>query len=847
MLLDFKLFLLLISSLLFTTGSLSAQDCEQLRTLLEKGAIDLAADAVKETGESPNATCSNIIGEIYLQKGRSDLALTYFEKALKLAQKNSEEEAISLNNLGLVYWNTGNYNQAKEYVLQALSLRNKLYGDNHEKIAASYNDLGLVSANNDEALENYEKALAIYEGLYTDGIHRKIAQTKTNIGIIYRNLELYGDAHNNLNDAMDIWKKLHPEGHPNEGFISVNIGRTYQQMGDLEAAHVNYGKALAAYKKHYGPKHPEVANTYNFIGNIYNLKGQFDQAISNYQQALVANSTSFDDQNIESTPPVDQYFNGSTLLNSLYYKAQALEDLHINHSLKFKDVKLSLSTLQSADTLIDNLRKISTSQADKLALGEIASQVYENGVRLCYYMAEVSVKKDPYYELSFYFAEKSKAAVLLEAISDASAKSFANIPDEKLNDEKELQAEIAFYEQQLAQKPEEETRKLYMQRLFDLKQQYGIFIKDLEKDYPQYFNLKYNINIPGVAEIQQTLDESTAVLSYFTSEWNKRIYVYLITKDKFKADNVDQTADFDRFISGFRNSLYFKDDDVYQLTGNALYKLLFPSSPHKNTKSLIIIPSGRLGTIPFEALLTKSPKSGSSYSTYNYLIKDYTISYQYAAALYMQNKQSLSQTQEKSQALLCAPVMFTELADLPATSKEVSKLQGILSGQNIDADIMLEADASEELLRSKDLSSYRYLHFATHGMVNEHTPALSKIYLQKTENHDGNLYSGEIYNLNLNADLVTLSACETGLGKVSKGEGIIGLSRALIYAGANNVVVSLWNVADASTSDLMTSFYNNFSGNNFGTALRDAKLEMINSSSGYSHPYYWAPFVLIGE
>ena len=148
----------------------------------------------------------------------------------------------------------------------------------------------------------------------------------------------------------------------------------------------------------------------------------------------------------------------------------------------------------------------------------------------------------------------------------------------------------------------------------------------------------------------------------------------------------------------------------------------------------------------------------------------------------------------------------------------------------------------------EDLDKYKYLHFAAHGLVNESEPALSRIFLSPGQDEDGSLYAGEIYNLKINADLVTLSACETGLGKVTKGEGIVGLSRALQYAGARNIIVSLWQVADASTSKLMIEFYKyNLSNEHHGynSALRQAKLMLLNSEE-YNRPYYWAPFILVG-
>ncbi len=171
-------------------------------------------------------------------------------------------------------------------------------------------------------------------------------------------------------------------------------------------------------------------------------------------------------------------------------------------------------------------------------------------------------------------------------------------------------------------------------------------------------------------------------------------------------------------------------------------------------------------------------------------------------------------------------------------------------GSNIKPTMELKKSASESNFKSTDLSDFKYIHFATHGLVNESKPELSRIFLSPDNSDDGSLFSGEIYNLNMNVSLVTLSACETGLGKVEKGEGVMGLSRALMYAGAQNLIVSLWQVSDSSTADLMISFYGDLvykSGQpNFSSALRKAKISLINSEK-YSDPYYWAPFILVGN
>ena len=210
-----------------------------------------------------------------------------------------------------------------------------------------------------------------------------------------------------------------------------------------------------------------------------------------------------------------------------------------------------------------------------------------------------------------------------------------------------------------------------------------------------------------------------------------------------------------------------------------------------------------------------------------------------------------TETQKDNPAIyLCAPVNFSEegLPDLPGTASEVGAIAKLFSEKNYKSSIYLNADAKESSVKAEGLANYSYLHFATHGIVDESNPELSRIYLQAdTSAEDGMLYTGEIYNLKLNANLVTLSACETGLGKISKGEGVIGLSRALVYAGAKNMIVSFWSVADESTSEMMQDFYNRTLDNpslEFSKNLRASKQKLLNGK--YAAPYYWAPFVLLG-
>ncbi len=839
MFLDSKMLRLTAFIVLISTVFAFGQNCDELSRRLKSGQL---LEIEKLIEENKNV-CPEIIGEIYLRKGRNDLAEEFFNKALENA-KTKEERAKALNNLGIVYWNGGHAEKAKEHILEALEIRKSVFGENNELTAASYNDLGLVisSIDTDLALTYYESAYKIYKQILGEK-NEKTVQALINMGISYRTLEFYGDATNNFNEALKLWKELYPDGHPNEAFIINNIGQTKQQMTDLDGARKEYEKALMIYIKFYGKKHPEVANTMNLIGSIYNIQGEFDLALSYYQKAMIANTNSFSSEDLEKNPKSDEYLNANILVSSLYYKSDAFANLHYNRTLKFNDLKRSLDALSVCDTLIDAIRQLRSNEADKLALGQIANTVYETGVTLCKGMGDVVVKRDEYYEKAFYFAEKSKSAVLLEAIADAQAKSFAGLSSEDLSKEKDLKSELAFYENALVSEQQQDLKAAYRSTLLALRSEYADFVKTLETKYPEYYELKFNQTQPSVSQIQDKLKADETLLSYFLTTNSNRIYTFEITSNKFKIHNEPKSEDFSRYLAGFRNGIYFKDKEVYLSTGHLLYEQLIPNRLEKNTEHLIIIPYGQLSTIPFEALLTDDPKDKTSYSTYPFLVKDFEISYYYSSTLFLIQKPA---NVDENDAFLCAPVIFKGQSDLPGTAREIEGLSTVLTNKGISSKSVLLDDANESLIKNSDFKQYKYLHFATHGVVDEDNPSQSRIFLNPKDLEDGSLFSGEIYNLNLRSDLVTLSACETGLGKLTQGEGVIGLSRALLYAGANNIIVSLWKVSDQSTSDLMIDFYSQNQKTDYALPLRTAKLNLL-AKEKYAEPYYWAPFILIGK
>ncbi|HKN84976.1 MAG TPA: CHAT domain-containing protein, partial [Pyrinomonadaceae bacterium] len=330
---------------------------------------------------------------------------------------------------------------------------------------------------------------------------------------------------------------------------------------------------------------------------------------------------------------------------------------------------------------------------------------------------------------------------------------------------------------------------------------------------------------------------------------------------------------------------------------NALYKVVLePAAGMITDKRLLIVADGALNYIPFEVLL-KSPDSGD-FSSLGYLVKSNEIIYAPSASVVSAIKQQRTKAAGRAMLIIADPVFNSSdarahktgatpasdaevrglgiqsaLADvtgstapttanstmeglplvrLQGTRTEAEQISRLAKTSGAQADVWLDLDANEDNLDTRDVTKYRIIHVATHGLLNAERPQFTGVVLSLVGNktHDGFVRTDEVFNLRLGSPLVMLSACETGLGKETRGEGVMGLTRAFMYAGAPTVGVSLWSVADKSTADLMTDFYKRLlaTGDNTTSsgALRAAQLAMI-SGKKYSAPFYWAPFVLVGD
>jgi CHAT domain-containing protein len=669
------------------------------------------------------------------------------------------------------------------------------------------------------------------------------------------------------------------------------LGDIYRDKGDHEHALKSYGKTLSIRQKILGRQHHDIAENFTKLAGIYLDQGYYDQALNALQNSISANIFNFSYRDPYTNPPRLNILSESRLLASLERKALAFAKRYAAQSKDLQDLKAAVSTYELAIRLMDDMRSGYKAEASKLLLAKSAMDIYDRAIQAVL-LRHRTLGEPQDLEKAFLFAEKSKGGILLEALSDAQAKQFANIPDSLLERERQLQLDLALYDrriidEQLKGKAADSTKiAQWRQKMFALQRAYETLLQQFEKDYRDYYDLKYQVRTASVKDVQeQILDERTAIVEYFTGK--DSIFIFALTQNGFRVAPVAKDSSFERQVEWLRSGIVAKDFSRYASAARELHQaLLKPVADQIEMENLIIIPDGAISGIPFETLLTATIPTASdpnAYSGLPYLATDHTISYAYSATLLLQ---TLNRKREKppQDYLAFAPVFASGLpsgtrsADFFSESlaldsaRVATRIRGYLSASRDEVKGILDIferrygffekllgkksrtyfarEANEENIKSPATAGYRYVHFATHGFVNEKNPKLSGLILEQDEhsNEDGILHLGEIYNLSLNADLVVLSACETGLGQIAKGEGIIGLTRGFLYAGAANLLVSLWQVNDETTADLMVNFYGSMlEGQTKAEALRQAKLNLIQSHPEYAKPYYWAPFILVGR
>lgn len=873
------------------------KDLYAVQATYQRGQLANAMKTFDNINFTPDTTTSRSVilkynyikSVLLLEKGEFDEALNIAKMYLPMAQSaypvSHPLTAAYYEQICRVYYEKSDFGAAREFIEKLIyGMEQQLAAGHPLKAEAYFEYSRLLSALGGHELSYVQIDTAIQitkANTQEEGIF--LARCYNQKGVVNQALGQLDSAAAYLHHAHRILDRQLPyKDHIYLAKVLNDLGKVYQFKEIDQNAISDYLKSLAIYNKLLGKVHPHLGTGYYNVGTLYAKNDDYASALKHYQTSLISNIFDFDDTTVTANPPLDNVMSDFILLQSLSAKVEALEKYH-EQTGDFDLLIAALDTYNLIANLIDKLRTGYVSQESKRFLGEKTSYLYEQAILLSIKMAEIS-GEDEYLENAFFFSEKSRAGILLSGIKDANAKKVAGVPDSLLTKEKVLIQQIADKEIELFDELGKGTRARatvvnnFQNELFNLKNQYSDFIVFLEKEYNNYYQLKYDSYSASLDDIQSALfqpinkkdKKNYHLLEYFIG--NDSIYIFHIARDTYQLHVKAKPEQFDKMIKGLRNSILYNSDQYFLRLAADLHELLIPIAIDKRTH-LTIVPDGILSYLPFESLVAEIEEKPLRKQAY--LIQQASISYSYSLTLSVHmtkspydydparnsftgfapvfNKQQqfkvLSSDKDKAQALVSGDTTMQEISynTLPGSEQELDGIFKKVSGRGYQSNAyFFNAAAKSSLFDSSTLDS-RFLHFATHGILDEHNPEFSGIVF--TDSTAAQLLTlGEIYGFNTRAEVVTLSACETGLGELLRGEGLVGFSRGFFFSGTKFIIVSLWEVGDASTADMAVAFYQKYAKKkrqDIYKSFQKARLKVIRNKD-YDTLSDWFPFVLIG-
>ena len=832
-----------------------------------------------------------LAGNIQLSSGDKRKAMESYKAALEILRvvQNKDVEAKTLNNLGMVLSDLGKVDESMAAYEKALEIRKKLNDPPGQaeilaNIGVAYTEQGEYQ----RALESYAVSLPIVQ----KGTDRQVeVKLLIDIGIVHKFLGDRAKALEFLNNALLLAQKIGAKS--SQASALTNIASIYNESDENPKAIGYYTQALAIARE----SSDRIAESHILVdlGIAYRENDEIQKATETYNQAL-ALMRALEDKTGEAYTVAamasllakrGELPNARTLYEQAFemFKATANVPMQASTQKNLATIQRDLGDLQGARrkiesslTMVESLRGRYTNQDFQTKFFATTQDYFSFYIDLLMSLH----KQEPtfgYNGMALEASERARARSLLDLLVEAHADIRQGVDPQLLEQERSLQ-------KALNAKSEARTSMLKgshsaeealdaAKEIDRLTAEYQDVQARFRKASPRYAALTQPqpLDLKG---IQANLDKETLLLQYALGD--KHSYLWLVSPTAVQSFELRSRKEIEATASNYYELLSSVTDpqnkDLTETASSLAEMLLRPVATQLGDKRLVIVADGALQYLPFAAL-PDSIGSGHG-SAQPLIIRHEIVSLPSISVLgtlrgeikgrnpspldiavladpvfdpadkRVKKTLGLQQTNQST----TSPTDSRFTAPLPGTKDEA---EGIVAlGRPNKSLKALNFEANRALVIGGKLNQYRYVHFATHGLVDSFHPELSAIVLSLVKENgapqDGYLRAHEIYNINLPADLVVLSACETALGKEVKGEGLISLTRALMYAGAPRVIASLWAVRDESTAELMVDLYRGMikQGKRPAEALRAAQIEMLKRDR-WSAPHYWAPFVLQGE
>lgn len=792
----------------------------------------------------------NGMGAAYAALGQSKEALDCYDRALKDARqsKNRGAEAAILTGLGALHRRRGEPQKALTTLLKALEINQEskdTVGETRVRnhLGPVYLDLGQP----ERALAEYTETLQVLRSSEGNGIW--IANTLINIGQVDLAQGQFQEALDRCEEALKV---SHEAGGARDAMALHYIGVARSRLNQVPEAVQSLDAALALRRQ--SDDRPGQASTLLELGKAWRKQGDLQRAGALMQEALqIANE-----------------------VGSSFLQAQS----------RFGLARLARETgnLQEALSQIEQAIAILESMRSDLSDDRLRSSFFSSKRSFYDFWVDLLIQLDRqfpgqgYADRAFAASERGRARSLLDLLAEGRLDLTRGIDPDLKQKESDVLARMAQIQRQLGEELSKKASQPLVAdalraRLDAVEEERQQIELRIRAEHPLYAQVRYPAPL-RLEEIQRQLDRDSALLEYTLGE--EGAYLFVVTPQRLAVHALSSPPEIAEEVQKIRAATEKPAVQTfsYLRTAHRLYQMLIDPARADlaGVHRLLIAPDGALHFLSFETLLSASPQGDRDLS---YLLREFSVSYIPSASVLSWLSLPRSPAREQGKRFLAfvdpdygpdVPAAQTRGVDLDlkwsapgngegwrfprlvGSDREVSAIASRYPPAEVQ--VYQHRDANEENVKNNDLvTTARRIHFATHGVLDEERPEFSGLALTRTDapDDDGFLRVYEIFNLDLNAELVVLSACDSGLGREVTGEGLVGLTRAFLYAGAPSVVVSLWRVADAAAPDLMIRFYENLdrSGDK-AEALRQAKLAMIRQGGKYSRPYYWAPFVLVG-
>ncbi len=828
-------------------------------------AIDIANHHLSENHDYYTAVY-NFRGGVILENKRDYInAIPLFKKTIEI-EKNKNlpgiEMAPTYFNLGTCYQYIGDYDLAINQFQKALTSHLDSIDFIPFLTPSIYNQLGLCYSNKNQydlAIETFKKGIKVAQKNQPSkrNVDQIILYLYQNLADLYSKKKQYSLAKKHVLLALDFQK--------NQAFIKnyythILQGEIFLKEEKFNAAVTAFQKSTLSAKIEYKDfeRHPEIGLTYLHTGESWLLQNNPDKALEYFQLAMINNSSTFESTDPVMNPSLNKLINPLSAIDLFEAKAKAYLQKYKKQN-NLTDLKTAFDNYSFAIEAISKTRQSFNADGSKHSLAEKVIPVFENAIETAFKLFE-QTNDEVWLQKGFQFAERNKAAALFDAIQKTEALGNSTIPDSLLNKEYDLKVEIAFYKNLIHEKNQQKNlpgnpkRKTLKSTLFDLEESYQNLIDLFEKNYPDYYTLKFRKEQTNTKTIQKQLNNK-ALIEFFVG--HKHIYVFTLTTQNIRCERVIKNDHFESNIKSLRTIISKAPSskniqqslDDFRNTSEELFQSLINNSLQQTPNSvehLIIIPDDLLAYLPFSLLLKKEDESSKhrSFKTLPYLFKQYGISYNYSAAFwlkYLNKKPAPTQ----NDFIGFAPTFSAynsgkKLSPLSCNTREVDQIAKHFQTK----DIHLERDATLEEFKT-NATNYRIIHLATHTTLDNQNSAFNRIYFS-----DHYFSQNDLHQVKLNASLAVLSACNTGSGELKKGEGVMSLSRGFIHAGCPSILMSLWSVDDCTTADIMLNYYKGLkAGKTKEVALLVAKEDYLKNTEDIlqAHPYYWAAFVQYGN